>query len=50
MFFLDKLSLDNFRNFKNFSIDFKNDCNVIFGENGSGKTNILESISEKLEE
>ena len=35
----------NFRNFKNFKISFDNRINILFGDNGSGKTNILEGIS-----
>ena len=39
------INLVNFRNFDNFSLSFSNNCNVLFGKNGSGKTNILEGIS-----
>ena len=35
----------NFRNFKNFNISFDNKLNILFGDNGCGKTNILEGIS-----
>ena len=45
MNFFEKIKLENFRNFKEFTINFNNKCNVIIGPNGSGKTNILESIS-----
>ena len=45
MNFFEKIRLENFRNFKEFTINFKNKCNIILGPNGSGKTNILESIS-----
>ena len=45
MNFFEKIRLENFRNFKEFTINFNNKCNVIIGPNGSGKTNILESIS-----
>ena len=43
--YLEHLFLDNYRNFSTFSADFKSGINIIIGENGSGKTNILESIS-----
>ena len=39
------IKLVNFRNFENYSLKFSNSCNVLFGKNGSGKTNILEGIS-----
>ena len=45
MYFFEKIKLENFRNFKTFDINFSNKCNVITGSNGTGKTNLLESIS-----
>ena len=45
MFFFEKIKLENFRNFKTFDINFSNKCNVITGSNGTGKTNLLESLS-----
>jgi DNA replication and repair protein RecF len=38
------LELRNFRNYKDISIDFGSDVSVLFGENGQGKTNILEAV------
>ena len=35
----------NFRNFKNFKSAFDSKLNILFGDNGCGKTNILEGIS-----
>ena len=35
----------NFRNFKNFQTSFDNKLNILYGDNGCGKTNILEGIS-----
>ena len=35
----------NYRNFKNFKTSFDNKLNILFGNNGCGKTNILEGIS-----
>ncbi len=35
----------NFRNFKNFNTSFDKKLNILFGDNGCGKTNILEGIS-----
>jgi DNA replication and repair protein RecF len=43
--FLQKLQLTNYRNFKNFEISVGNNPVILIGENGSGKTNILEAIS-----
>ncbi len=41
---LSKLKLYNFRNIEEVSLDFKSGLNVIFGKNGQGKTNLVESI------
>ncbi|HJD55456.1 MAG TPA: DNA replication/repair protein RecF [Rickettsia endosymbiont of Pyrocoelia pectoralis] len=43
--FLHSLTLENYRNFKNFEVTTGNTPIMLIGENGSGKTNILESIS-----
>ena len=40
-----KIILNNFRNFQNIDFYFQNKVNIFFGNNGTGKTNILESIS-----
>ena len=45
MGYFNSIDLINFRNFKDCSISFSKNCNVFFGKNGSGKTNILEGIS-----
>jgi DNA replication and repair protein RecF len=41
---IEKLSLDQFRNFKSKKLKFSSLINVIVGPNASGKTNILESL------
>ena len=41
---LSQLSLQNFRSHQNKIVDFNPRINLIIGQNGSGKTNILESI------
>lgn len=41
---LRKLKLVNFRNYRNFNINFQKNINIIIGDNAQGKTNILESI------
>ena len=39
-----RLSIDKFRNLSEIELIPAEGVNVIFGENGQGKTNILESI------
>ncbi|MEJ2634992.1 MAG: DNA replication/repair protein RecF [Calditrichia bacterium] len=41
---LETLNLTNFRNYKQAEVGFRAGTNVLFGKNGQGKTNILESI------
>ena len=41
---ISQLSLTDFRNLKSTTIDFHPDINIIVGDNGSGKTSLLESI------
>lgn len=41
---ISNLKLYNFRNYETISLDFSNKQNIIIGENGSGKTNIVEAI------
>tara|TARA_Y100001970_G_C14259829_1_gene879229 strand:+ start:24192 stop:25295 length:1104 start_codon:yes stop_codon:yes gene_type:complete len=43
--FFENIKLENFRNFNNYYLSFNQKCNVFYGLNGSGKTNILEAIS-----
>lgn len=45
MNYFKNIHLTNFRNFESFKIEFSKNCNVFYGKNGSGKTNLLESIS-----
>ena len=42
---ISSLKLKNFRNYSNFKINFDSEGALILGENGIGKTNLLESIS-----
>ncbi|WP_421262835.1 AAA family ATPase [Aeromonas sp. 602200] len=41
---ISKLSLVNYRNFKNAKLLFNNGINTIIGENGSGKTNLFRAM------
>lgn len=42
--YIKNIILKNFRNYDNFKVDFINGINIIHGDNGQGKTNLLESI------
>lgn len=42
--YIKNISLENYRNYENFNMDFHREVNIILGENGQGKTNLLESI------
>ena len=42
---IKSIEFKNFRNFENFKTTFDNKINILFGDNGCGKTNILEGIS-----
>lgn len=39
-----KLKVDNFRNLESEIVEFSKNINCIFGDNGNGKTNLLEAI------
>ena len=41
---IDALTLEGFRNYGQVSLTFDPGCNVIYGENAQGKTNLLEAI------
>lgn len=43
--YIENISLVNYRNFKDYALEFGKDINIIYGRNGIGKTNILEAIS-----
>ena len=42
--YIEKLKLENFRNYDNEEIEFDKNINIIYGDNAQGKTNILEAI------
>ncbi|MDP2947638.1 MAG: AAA family ATPase, partial [Nanoarchaeota archaeon] len=42
--YISKLSIRNYRNFKNVSLKFNKGVNTIIGENGSGKTNLFQAL------
>jgi len=47
---ISKLTLINYRNFKNTALRFERGVNTIIGENGSGKSNILRAIRLLLDD
>jgi DNA replication and repair protein RecF len=42
--FLEKIQVEDFRNLKSASLDLHPEINLIYGDNGSGKTSLIESI------
>src|SRR5690554_7381723 len=42
--FVSKLSLINFKNYKQADLSLSPDINCFIGENGAGKTNVLDAI------
>jgi len=42
--YINKIKLENFKNYENQEIEFDKNVNIIYGDNAQGKTNILESI------
>ncbi|MBE6140264.1 MAG: DNA replication/repair protein RecF [Firmicutes bacterium] len=41
---IHNLKLQNFRNYNNLNINFDDKLNIIYGNNGGGKTNLIEAI------
>ena len=41
---INTLEIKNFRNYSEGNLNFSPGCNILYGENGQGKTNILESV------
>lgn len=42
--YIKEIELNNFRNYKNIKVPFIENVNIITGQNGQGKTNLLEGI------
>ena len=42
--YIEKVILNNFRNYEEQIVEFNKNINVIYGDNAQGKTNILEAI------
>ena len=45
---LDRLQLRNYRNYKDFSVDFGSEVTIFIGKNGSGKTNMIKAVKQLL--
>ena len=41
---LSTIKIVNFRNYSNVKVDFNDKLNIIYGDNGAGKTNLVEAI------
>jgi len=41
---INSLKMVNFRNYENFQLEFNDSLNIIYGNNGVGKTNLVEAI------
>ncbi|MGJ8548990.1 ATP-dependent nuclease [Winogradskyella wichelsiae] len=48
--YISKLSIRNYRNFKNVLLKFEKGVNTIIGENGSGKTNLFHALRILIDE
>ena len=42
--YIEKIKLQNFRNYKELELNLNKNINIIYGDNAQGKTNILEAI------
>ena len=42
--YIEKIKLQNFRNYEQLDLDLNKNINIIYGDNAEGKTNILEAI------
>lgn len=45
---IKKIRIQNFKKFRNFTLDFTDGLNILVGENGAGKSTILEAINLAL--
>ena len=46
--YLDKVYLKNYKAIENLKIDLKPGVNLLIGDNGAGKTSVLEGIAAAL--
>lgn len=45
---INKIHINNFRNFKDYEINFGKETTIIIGKNGMGKTNLITAIKQSL--
>lgn len=43
--YLSNIHIENFKGIKNADFDFSNSVNIIIGNNGTGKTSVLEAVA-----
>ena len=41
---INKVQLHNYRNYKDFSVEFGSEATIIIGKNGTGKTNLIKAM------
>lgn len=46
--YIDKIKMKNYKQFKDLELNFNRNRNILIGENGAGKSSILEAISHVL--
>lgn len=45
---INKVQLHNYKNYKDFSVDFGSESTIFIGKNGTGKTNLIKAIKQLL--
>ncbi|MDD6356627.1 MAG: AAA family ATPase [Bacteroidales bacterium] len=45
---IDRIQLHNYRNYRDFSVDFGSEATIFIGKNGAGKTNLIKAIKQLL--
>lgn len=45
---INKIQLHNYRNYRDFSVDFGSEVTIFIGKNGAGKTNLIKAIKQLL--
>ena len=45
---IDRIQLHNYRNYRDFSVEFGSEATIFIGKNGAGKTNLIKAIKQLL--